>query len=251
MIKFLDTLYNDQKIFINFIDTLLSTIYTEIYTSSTNHVFIDIGANVGEVTDVMLKYVDNNGCIVAIDVHPNWLIDFKLKSNDLVKTYNIGCYSNKSTLKFICENKLNGFGFIKLSPKKQDIDFSKVNMSEVECDTLDNILQLYNNQQVTFIKIDTETCDFEVILGASNIIKQHRPFIVFEFSGTYMEIGHPHDRDDFFKFFEENNYILRSVCFGKTEKDMLIHWDNFSPELSDIIAIPIEYKGLIHDTSRT
>jgi len=247
MIKFLDVVYDDQKIFINFIDTLLSTLYTEIHTSSTNHVFVDIGASVGEITNVMLKYVGNNGNIIAIDAHPNWLNEFTLVSNSFVKTHNIGCYSNKSILKFMCEDKLTGLGFIKISPSKQDLNFSKIKTNEIECDTLDNILQLTNKQQVTFIKIDTEACDFEVILGASNIIKQHRPFIVFEFSGTYMEIAHPHDRNDFFKFFKENKYILRSVCFGKNERDISRLRDTFSPELCDIIAIPIEYKGLIHE----
>lgn len=47
---------------------------------------------------------------------------------------------------------------------------------EVDCDTLDNVFLDYEHK-IDYIKIDTEWNDINVLYGAKEIIKKHRPII--------------------------------------------------------------------------
>jgi len=242
-IKFISDINNYDSNFINFVDDLLSCLYSTVYTSNKNHAMIDVGANNGDVTKILLAHVNQlSGEIIAIDAHPNWAHQFPYNNNPLVITHNIGCYSTKCVKKFIAETKLTGRGFIGLSPDKHQLNIEKLIQFTIECDTLDNIID--TNKKISFIKIDAESCDFEIMLGARNIIITHRPFILFEFSGQIFEKAHAHDRKDFFRFFKDIDYNLYSIGLGMSLDQISNLWDKFTPEFSDILAIPQEYKEL-------
>ena len=69
--------------------------------------------------------------------------------------------------------------------------------------------------------------------------------MIFEFSGQIFEQAHKHNRDDFFKFFELNNYSLYTTINGKTEDFIFNNWDKFTPELRDILAVPKEFNYIV------
>lgn len=247
MIEFIKDIPNYENFFLDFIDQLLEKIYTEVYITNNHHVMIDVGANVGSVTTLMLKHiVPDSGKVIAIDAHPDWLNNYIYSSDNRVQKYNNACYSKPQFKKFIHDENLTGIGFIGLSPFIKGIqDIKKLKTSVMQCYTLDELIDIEDNQMITFIKTDVESADFEVILGGANIIKKHRPFIVFEFTGQYMEKAHKRTREEFFSFFKTNDYSLYSVGLGHTVDMIEKSWDIFMPEFKDLLAIPNEFLFLV------
>lgn len=248
-IKFINDISVYPEEFLPFIDNLLKIIYTEIYDSNQYHILVDIGAHKGTVTDILLKYIDSDsGKVLSIDAHPNWHDLFMFNDHPDVVTYNIGCYSTPTEKSFTDLDECSGLGFIGISPKPRDfLNFNAtlVQKNKVQCDTLDNIMQSYTDKKLSFLKIDAESCDFEIMIGAENTIKKDRPLILFEFSGQIFEKIHKHDRYDFFNFFDTCNYSLYSIVDGHPTDFIFNNWDNYTPELHDILAVPNEFNYIV------
>jgi FkbM family methyltransferase len=243
-INFISNIDNYESDFEFFLDDFMLWLYSEVHTTNKNHAMIDIGANQGSVTKILLNHSDEHtGSVIAIDAHPNWKNKFHYVGNQLVQMHNIGLYSKKCMKTFIAEEELTGSGFIGTSPTKSKLNIPKLKSFSIECDTLDNII--VTDKKISFIKIDAESCDFEIMLGAEQIIKKHRPFLLFEFSGQIFEKIHASSRHDFFKFFKEINYNLFSIGSGMTEEQILKNWDKYTPECRDILAVPSEYNHLV------
>lgn len=239
-INFISDIDNYESHFDSFISELIAWIYSEIHTTNQNHMMIDVGANTGTITKILLDYVDKStGLVIAIDAHPNWLEEFQYVDHPMVQKYNIGCYSKKCTKSFIDQDELTGLGFIGMSPVKETLDPKKLKSFQINCDILDNLVK--TDKHISFIKIDAESSDFEIILGGEQLIRKHRPCIIFEFSGQIFERVHAHSRDDFFKFFKDINYSLFSVGLGRSESQILQNWDQYTLEFKDILAVPSEY----------
>lgn len=250
-LKFIDDISLYDTDFLRFVDDLIGLLYSKIYKDNNPYIMVDVGANKGIVSDVMLKHTSNDGKVIAIDAHPNWKDIYLFNNHPTIVTYNIGCYSTKTEKIFIDTEKCSGMGFIGISPKFKEFmqqDKNLVKKDKIQCDTLDNLLKPHtvDDAKVSFIKIDAESADFEVILGAANTIKQNRPIILFEFSGQILERAHSHDRDDFFNFFKLNNYSLHSIIGGHSVKFIANHWDTYTPELHDILAIPTEFDHIVN-----
>jgi FkbM family methyltransferase len=204
---------------------------------TTNQIMIDVGANEGIVTDMMVACADQ---VIAIDAHPDWLNHFKFVDHPIVTAHNVACYSKNTQKKFIAESQLTELGFIGLSPLPGHLNIKNLRQFTVNCVTLDSLIQIKNNSRISFIKIDAESADFEIILGAEQLISIHRPWMFFEFSGQIFEKAHGHTRHDFFDFFTKHNYTLRSAGLGKNEEEIRNSWDIYSEELRDLIAVPTE-----------
>ena len=248
-IKFINDISEYLDTFPKFVDDLLSLIYTEIYDNNEDHILVDIGANKGVISEVLLKHANSNtGKVIAIDAHPKWHDLFMFNDHPDIATYNIGCYSTTIEKAFIDTEECSGHGFIGISPKiKEFLEFDAklVQKHKIKCDTLDNILIPYADKKVAFLKVDAESCDFEIMLGAVNTIKKNRPFILFEFSGQIFEMAHSHNRFDFFEFFDVNNYSLYSIINGNPKEFIVDNWDKFTPELHDVLAVPNEFNYVV------
>lgn len=248
-IRFINDISEYLETFPSFVENLLKLLYTEIYSSNQNHILVDVGANKGVITEILLKYIDcSSGKVISIDAHPKWHELFMFNNHPDVVTYNIGCYSKSIEKSFIDTELCSGHGFIGISPKMKELlelDAKLVRKSRIYCDTLDNILQPYTDKKLSFLKIDAESCDFEIMIGAENTITKDRPFILFEFSGQIFEKAHGHDRYDFFNFFDRHNYSLYSIINGHPKNFILNNWDKYTPELHDILTVPNEFNYIV------
>lgn len=252
-INFISTL--DQLIeprytseFETFVDNVLQVMYQHVHDTKHNHVMIDVGANRGAITKVLLKHIDaETGRIVAIDAHPRWLEKFEFADHPQVEKHNVGCYSYACEKKFVAEDQLTGSGYFGLCPDKTYLKLDQLKSFTVKCETLDNLVN--NNDKISFIKIDAESSDFEILLGSKNILAKHRPFIVFEFTGQILERAHGHSRQDFFDFFQTHQYNLYSVGQGRTQDYLARTWDTFTRETQDILAVPVEYDHLVENNT--
>jgi FkbM family methyltransferase len=231
-----------------FVDNLLQLMYQQVYDTNQNHVMIDVGANVGSITAILLRHIDlATGRIIAIDAHPQWLDQFAFCNHPQVEKHNIGCYSSACEKKFVAEDQLTGTGYIGLPADKTYLNVSQLKSQLIQCETLDNLIT--TNDKISFIKIDAESADFEILLGSKNILIKNRPFVVFEFTGQILERAHGRSRKDFFEFFQTHQYNLYSVGQGKTQDYLAQVWDTFSFECQDILAVPAEYDHLVENNN--
>jgi hypothetical protein len=248
-VEFIKDVSEYDAAFPEFIDKFLKLLYLEIYNTNENHILVDVGANKGIVSEIFLKYINGaSGKIISIDAHPNWHESFMFNDHANIVTYNIGCYSYPTEKSFIDTEVCSGQGFIGIPPKLKEFlakNPKQVHKYKISCDTLDNILKVYKDKTVAFMKIDAESCDFEILLGSENTIRKNRPFILFEFSGQIFENAHGHTRDDFFNFFDLNNYSLYSIINGRSRDFIVDNWDKYTPELQDILAIPNEFNYIV------
>ena len=104
----------------------------------------------------------------------------------------VGSSTGKLFLNFNPEETWNGK--ISKTPIANKNDIS----CEVELITLDNFIS--NNPIPELIKIDTEGHEFDVLKGSINLIKNHKPFIIFESFN-----------DEIFNFFNRNNYYILNI----------------------------------------
>jgi hypothetical protein len=78
-------------------------------------------------------------------------------------------------------------------------NLKNVELIDVECDTLENILDYYDIQKIDFMTVDTEGYELEVLQGL-NLLK-HRPlYIMIEIYET--------QKKELFQFMEDMNYML-------------------------------------------
>lgn len=133
---------------------------------------IEVGSNIGALT-IPLSYKIYEGTLFSFEpqkVIYDMLVD-SLEENNIsnVITYNIAVGDQKKDVYIpnIDYNRFNNFGGITLSNQG----------NKVQQDTLDNLIDV---SSLKLIKVDVEGMEYEVIKGASELIKKHRPYIYFE-----------------------------------------------------------------------
>lgn len=131
---------------------------------------VDIGANTGEVTNILSKHWNK---VTAFEPTPDTFEYLKNNVNQNVSCKNIGLSNTKDSLKFITG---------KDQRKNQIVsnDFTKKGWEtiSIEVTTLDS----FNFSDVDFLKIDVEGHERHVVLGAEQTIKKCKPLIVIEIS---------------------------------------------------------------------
>ncbi len=136
------------------------------------NVFLDVGAHIGTLSVCWINQYKKG---VLIEANPFTLDILKenLQGSANVLILNKLAYSNK-TEKFLYINFLNSGA---TSIKRR----SKVKI-KVETDTLDNMIKenKIKPDDISFMKIDVEGAELDVLKGATNILKKGKPVIVFE-----------------------------------------------------------------------
>jgi FkbM family methyltransferase len=137
---------------------------------------LDIGCHKGEILDIILQQ-SPKGSHYGFEPLP-YLFD-KL----LVR------YKNKATIlpyALANENGFSTFQHVKNAPaysgiKKRKYDINKPEIEEikVELKKLDEVIP--PNLKIDFIKIDVEGAELGVLQGAVQLLKKHKPIVVFEF----------------------------------------------------------------------
>ena len=137
---------------------------------------LDIGCHKGEILDIILQQ-SPKGSHYGFEPLP-YLFD-KL----LVR------YKNKATIlpyALANENGFSTFQHVKNAPaysgiKKRKYDINKPEIEEikVELKKLDETIP--PNLRIDFIKIDVEGAELGVLQGAVQLLKKHKPIVVFEF----------------------------------------------------------------------
>ena len=130
---------------------------------NNNSIILDIGANIGDVTDVIMKkYNPNIYCYEPNISCYNYMLQ-RFKKNSKIKIFNVAVsnFSGKTFLYF--HNKSTNISeFNERSSLKKEKDGLDINKKiEVNCINIKEILEKHN--QIDLIKIDIEGSEYEVM----------------------------------------------------------------------------------------
>ena len=135
---------------------------------------IDVGASVGMILNTVLR-VAPKGTHYAFEPIPTLY-------KDLVESFPAACVlpialSDKSgvtTFHYVVSRP----AYSGIRQRRYPSDNEVVKQIEVRQDTLDNVIG--GELPIHFIKIDVEGAEIQVLKGAANTIRNHKPTIVFE-----------------------------------------------------------------------
>jgi FkbM family methyltransferase len=204
---------------------------------------IDIGANIGDTTVPFALVAQKEGLVLGIDPNPHV---FKvLEENAQLNTDKSRIlplcaaitqeegefYYNSSEATFcnggISSEKKNKHGRFCLDYKIKGIKLEKY-LNENHSDLLDKL---------SFIKIDTEGYDKEIIRSISGIISKYKPYIICECFKRLTKL----ERFEYFDLIASNGYILyyldgfyeKPIIGQQIQKQDMMNWKHF-----DIFAKP-------------
>ena len=163
----------------------------------------DVGAHKGALSIAFSRLVGKSGIVHAFEPNP-YLIpvleQFCQKNNATnVKIHNVGIWSSsKKNVKFYCAKDFQGQGssFIVNSRGSEEVHLDVISLDE---------FSTKNNAIPNFLKIDAEGADYHVLAGATNILKNYHPIIIFE----YFYVNN--EKNDCIKFLEKFGYRFLDV----------------------------------------
>lgn len=196
---------------------------------------IDVGANVGTFSR-RLSQLSDGGLVVAFEPQsmPRSVMTvagfMRGRSRIMVLPLALGAQEGMVTLSVPIKKSRNiGVGLAHIG---SDADFEgrfEVKKELVTLTRLDTVLKNIDTGRISFIKIDVEGGELDVLRGGVETIETHRPAILCEveshqgrFDSTVEELA---------GFFRERGYVARSIATGDVLPfDELEHNTVFTPD---------------------
>lgn len=181
-------------------------------------IIFDIGAHTGTYSKKIL-HANKNSEIYAFE--PNKSLNFQLKKTKDIHFFNIALSNRNGTSTFYVPIKKKTLASLQ---KRESWDSNSVTKIDVQTKTLDSFCKQQNISQITFVKIDTEGYEFEVLQGAKDLLRNRKiQYIQFEFGGT--DIDSRHFFRDFWNFLS-NDYTIYRIL-----PNSIYHIKNYSEDL--------------------
>ena len=160
----LDGIY--EKKFLNMIDTWIERFHPKIY----NGICLDIGANIGNHS---IFYSKKFNQVFSFEVFPKNLDLLKINCRDIknIKIFEFGLSNENKKIDFFY-SKLNLGGLSKIKAEDQNIKL-KLDVKKIDDLNIDK-------SKITFVKLDVEGSEFDIVKGGINFFSEYKPIIVFE-----------------------------------------------------------------------
>jgi FkbM family methyltransferase len=148
--------------------------------------YIDIGCNVGKFYDILSQKYEIEQCLM-IEPSKNLFkyIQNKYLNNENIKLYNFAISDTDGNFQF--HDSVTDVWEIDLNENNINLGLSKLqkNKGDTLCVSMDNFMRNYctiEPNKITFIKIDTENRDLNIINNMINFFKEKKinPLIIFE-----------------------------------------------------------------------
>jgi FkbM family methyltransferase len=142
---------------------------------------IDVGANAGVYTFSAAKRVGNTGLVLTIEPFSQCVTYLnetcKINQFDWVKVC-AGAASDFNGKAKLALNSASELNEIVVQDNEQQSHF--YDFEEVDCFTLDSLIDRYDIIRVDFLKIDAEGHELQVLKGSECLIREFRPTILYE-----------------------------------------------------------------------
>lgn len=182
---------------------------------------IDIGAHVGITTIHWLEGGFKH--VHAFEINPSHfecLVENTLEYRDKISLYPYGCSFEEKIVKGGYRTRKNSGTFQILDDETAE-KFPADAVFKVTVKPLDAC----SFENISLIKIDVEGWELEVMKGAINTIKQHKPVLFVEYmKGDHKKTLHKYDNNEFIDLLDEIGYI-----------------DVARPDIDDTIFIPKKF----------
>jgi len=182
-------------------------------------VAFDVGANIGEISLLFSRFVGPQGQVHSFECSPN---TFK-KLNEII------AISNRKNIRqnCICLSDVIGTAEMHIfddehatwnsmanRPLQQyGINIKPICTEKVPTTTIDAYCESHNIQQIGLLKIDVEGAEYQVLKGASRMMREHRiRCVIFEFGQTTFDMGN--DPSKLTQLITSKGYKIRNVVKG-------------------------------------
>ncbi len=193
---------------------------------------IDVGANIGRYTFKISSIIGKKGTVFAFEpVSRIYLILISLiflKDSKNILPLNLAL-SNRSSFLFVAPlktvSKKNDFFKFDTYTGSKIIKKNNPNSYAIKLDDLPF------SRKISFIKMDCEGYELEVLRGATKLIKKYKPNLLIEFTdkGLLMSFNHKHfgKQKKIIKLLKDLGYIDINLNF-KSRNKLFIHKNNKS-----------------------
>ena len=153
---------------------------------SQGDIFVDVGANIGYYSCMAANIVGDTGTVHAIEASPKIFLllcnNISLNKANNIQSHNIAV-SNQQGFLSIYAGKKSNIGQTTTRIENSS-EYKLIKETEIQADTLDNIIGINDLINARIIKIDVEGAEWQVLQGIENIIPHlsHRTEIVIEIS---------------------------------------------------------------------
>jgi FkbM family methyltransferase len=183
--------FHCEKHVINFVNQIYNLLDKNNFTNIN---YIDIGANVGKVYDLLsTKIMINKAYLYEASPILYSYLEKKYENNSLVKTYNIAISEDLGNV-FFDESSLihqinNGFTDLNLGLSKIT---NNQNLTKIDSTKISIILNQNKDlfRDINFIKIDTENVDFYILKDLLTVVDLFDNKPIIEFEVNYFMNGH-------------------------------------------------------------
>ena len=145
---------------------------------------IDVGANIGLFSLILSDLVGDNGQVYSFEpipmLHKKLTNNINLNRIKNVKTVESGIGDKESETEIFLNPEQSGLSSAVAKPSGNYVS------QKVKLTTLDNFFSS-RKEKVSFIKIDTEGYEPQVLLGAKELINNDKPVIYIELGGDHQK----------------------------------------------------------------
>jgi FkbM family methyltransferase len=163
---------------------------------------VDVGAHIGTQTLSMSKFVGNQGNVVAFE--PQMKLFSELVHNIILNNlYNVTAY------RAALGNTAQEIEMNPALPENEAATAIGEGGDRARMITLDSL----NLENVSFIKIDVENYEYEMLKGAENTIRKYHPYMIVEIMGnTYLPVSNRTESvDKTVKLIEAMGYDVKFI----------------------------------------
>jgi FkbM family methyltransferase len=174
-------------------------------------VAVDVGANIGLFSLILSDLVGDSGQVFSFEpipmLHKKLINNINLNKLTNIVTIESGIGDKDCEIEIFLNPEQSGLSSAIAKPSGNYIP-QKINLT-----SLDKFLKS-RKEKISFIKIDTEGYEPQVLLGAKELIERHKPVI-------YIELGGDHQKTsvEALKILKEYNYSCEAENIDLTKTD--------------------------------
>jgi FkbM family methyltransferase len=198
-------------------------------TAKQLEVVFDVGGNVGNYAKE-IKRLNMRCRVYSFEPHPAAYQRLAVVAKQHVfEAFNFGFGKENGRQSLYDYNNSSFSSHASIYPAViKDIHKGEPVNYEIEIRTIDAFVEEYGIETIDLLKIDTEGSEYDILLGASNVIEEKKVKLIhFEFNEMNVLSR---------VFFRDFYYLLRDFALFRMLRDGLLHFHEYRPIENELFA---------------